>query len=181
MPGTALLIIDMQNALVSGAHREREVLRNIGAIAARARSAGTPIVYVQHDHATFRPLMKGQPGWRIHPDLAPHAEDIVIEKEASDAFAGTPLEALLRELNVETVMIAGMQTEFCVDATARSALSRDFDVVLLSDCHTTGDAALSAEEIIKHHNATLPLLAHPSRTIRAVASDAVSADDLEDS
>ena len=97
-----------------------------------------------------------------------------MEKEASDAFYKTRLAKLLRELGVKTVMLAGMQTEYCVDATARSALSHEFDVVLLSDCHTTGDSTLAAEQIIDHHNALLPNVVHPSATLRAIASTEVA-------
>ena len=63
-----------------------------------------------------------------------------------------------------------MQTEFCVDTTVRAASSRGFDVVLVADGHTTGDTALSAAQIIAHHNATLANLAqvgHPVRVLTA--------------
>lgn len=163
----ALLIIDMQTSLVTGAHRAREVTGRIAALAERMRAADRAVIYIQHNHASFAPMMKGAPGWNIHSDLTPQPGDIVLEKEASDAFDQTALESTLRRLNVDTVLITGMQTEYCVDTTARSALVRGFDVILVSDCHTTGDATLSAQQIIEHHNATLPNVVHPTRTITA--------------
>lgn len=170
MPKTALLIIDMQEALVVGAYRAADVLERVAALADRARAAGVPVVYVQHNHATFSALMKGARGWRIHPIIAPRAGDRTLEKTASDAFYATGLESLLRSLEVDTIAIAGMMTEYCVDATARSALSHDFDVLLLSDCHTTGDSTLPAEQIVAHHNAVLPNVVHPGRRVRLAAS-----------
>jgi len=167
---TALLVVDMQEALVAGAFDEQDVLARIDAVIGRARVQGVPVIYVQHNHATFTPMMKGSPGWRIHARIAPQSGDAIIEKEASDAFYATNLESTLRFLNVETLVVAGMMTEYCVDTTARSALSHDFDVVLLSDGHTTGNGASSAAQIIAHHNAVLPNVVHPTRRIRLVPS-----------
>jgi nicotinamidase-related amidase len=89
----------------------------------------------------------------------------VIEKTASDALYDTRLQATLQASGVDTLMICGMQAEYCVDATCRSALSHGFDVVLLSVCHTTGDSTLTAAQVIQHHNALLANLAHPDHRI----------------
>jgi nicotinamidase-related amidase len=118
-------------------------------------------------------MMRGAPGCRIHPDIEPKAGDHVLEKKASDAFYETGLKELLHGLNVRTIVLAGMQTEFCVDATVRSALSHEFDVVLLSDCHTTGDSTLPAEQIIAHHNSLLPRVVHPKASVRTVSSSGI--------
>lgn len=172
--GAALIVIDMQTALVTGAFREQEVLQRLGLLAGRCRSAKVPVVFIQHNHASFEPLMKGRPGWQIHSALAPEPGDLVVEKEASDAFYGTELGPILRRLGVDIVMLTGMQTEYCVDATARSALSHEFNVLLISDCHTTGDSALTAEQIVMHHNTTLPNVVHPSAVLRALPSAEVT-------
>ena len=170
----ALIIIDMQTALVKGAFREQAVLEGVGRLADRCRAAKVPVIYIQHNHASFEPMMKGQPGWTLHPAIAPEPGDLVIEKQASDAFYATELGETLRQLGVDTVMLTGMQTEYCVDTTARSALSHEFNVMLISDCHTTGNATLTAEQIIAHHNATLPNVVHPSVAICALRSSEVT-------
>jgi nicotinamidase-related amidase len=169
----ALLVIDMQEALVGGAYDERNVLERISAFAERMVAAELPVIFVQHNHSSFQPMMKGEPGWMIHRDLKVFAGEPAVEKRASDAFYGTELEATLREMAVDTLLIAGMQTEFCVDATCRSALSHGFDVVLLSDCHTTGDSGLSARQVIDHHNSLLAMLAHPDHHIVVMAASEV--------
>ena len=63
------------------------------------------------------------------------------------------------------LVVTGMQTEFCVDTTCRRAISLGLNVTLVSDAHTTIDAAFPAEQIIRHHNTVLPRLAHPSHHI----------------
>ena len=115
-------------------------------------------------------MMRGAPGWQIHPDLQKRDSDYVIEKQASDAFYQTALLAQLEKLNVSTVIITGMQSEYCVDATCRAALSNNLDVELAEDGHTTGTSHLTAEEIIIHHNTILKNLAHPSSTLTLVNS-----------
>ncbi len=163
---TALLVIDMQNALVEIAHQEREVLERIGGLLERARAAGTPVIYLQHDHARYAPLMPGADGWQIHEAIAPRRQELVIRKRASDSFYETPLDGQLRARGVRHLVVTGMATEHCVDATSRSALSHGYDVTLVGDAHTTtANGLLSAEQIIAHHNATLEDLAHPDHAI----------------
>jgi len=167
---TAILVIDMQAALLEGAFQASAVIDNAAGLIDRARYAGIPVIYVQHNHASFAPMMKGNPGWQIHELLKPLPSERVIEKEASDAFYGTGLAEALRNGNITELVICGMMTEYCVDATARAALSNGFDVILAGDAHTTGDSRLKASEIIAHHNAVLPNVVHPTRRIRVVCS-----------
>ncbi|MDH3642714.1 MAG: isochorismatase family protein, partial [Gammaproteobacteria bacterium] len=140
---SAVLVIDMQIGLITGAHHETEVLAAVNLVVGQAREAGVPVIFIQHNHSSFAPLMKNGAGWHIHPDLIRGPDDRAIEKEASDSFYKTGLEPLLESLGASTVVITGMQTEYCVDATCRSALSKDIDVILVADGHTTGPSELS--------------------------------------
>jgi nicotinamidase-related amidase len=171
---TALLIIDLQVALVAGAYLEGETLRRVAALLRQARATGTPIVFIQHDHAHYAPMKPGTDGWQFHPAVAPLAGELVINKRASDAFYGTPLRHELTARGIRHLIVTGMQSEFCVDATCRRALSEGFDVTLIADGHTTGDTdLLSAAQIIAHHNRTLGQLAHPDHTISVLPSAAI--------
>ncbi len=171
---TALLVIDAQVALMDGAWREDQVLATIADLQARARQANAPVIFLQHNHSRFAPMMKGAVGWAIHPKVAPRPDEMVIEKTASDSFLDTSLEKELHRLGVSHLVVTGAQTEFCIDATCRSALSRGFEVALVADAHTTGDAVISAETTIRHHNYALANLAHPRRSISVIASSQTS-------
>jgi nicotinamidase-related amidase len=173
MTDTALLIIDVQVAIVTGAYREAEVLAAISDMADRARAAGAPVIYLQHGEDGYEPMKKGAAGWAIHPEVAPLDGDIVIDKTASDGFYRTGLVDQVERLGVRRLVICGLQTEFCVDATARAAISNGFDVVLASDAHTTGDAVTPAETTVRHHNYTLGHLAHPDHRILVRKSDQI--------
>jgi nicotinamidase-related amidase len=170
MTRTALLVVDVQSALIASADRGADVLFAIHRLVARARTAGTPVIYLQHCHATYQPMMKGAVGWHIHGDVAPKPGELVIEKTASDGFYRTALQTELDRLAVERLVVCGLQTEFCVDATCRAALSRGFNVVLAADGHSTTDAVAPASLVVQHHNYALANLAHPNRRIEVIPS-----------
>ena len=173
MADTALLVIDMQEALIDGAWQIDRVVSNVSALLDRAHRARVPVVYMQHCHAAYTDMMRGSPGWAIHAPIAPSRGDHVLEKTASDSFYRTELDALLKRLGVKRVVVTGMQSEYCVDATCRAALSHGFDVTLVADGHTTGRSHLSAETVIDHHNRVLGFLAHPDRTLTATPAEKV--------
>ena len=166
---TAVLVIDMQIALVDMAHNARAVLGCVGDLLRRARLAGVPVIHLQHHHASYAPLMAGAPTWHIHPEVAPVDGEVVIGKTASDSFHGTSLQDELRRRAVKHLVVTGMQTEYCVDTTVRRALSLGFDVTLVADGHTTRDALLPAADVIRHHNSVLSSLAHPDHHVTVVA------------
>lgn len=167
--GTALLVIDVQVAMIDDEtppYRRDEVLGNIRAVIDKARAARTPVIYVQHEHATYEPMKRDSPGWQIHPAIAPVPGERIIHKKASDSFYGTPLRSELDALGITDLVVTGMQTEQCVDTTCRRAISLDYDVTLVADGHTTWDTDdLSAEQLIAHTNALLANLAHPTHEI----------------
>ncbi|HEY1414621.1 MAG TPA: cysteine hydrolase family protein [Caulobacteraceae bacterium] len=165
MPKTALLIIDVQNAVVAGAWRLDETLAVIADLAARARTAGTPVLYLQHTDPAEAALNHGAEGWAIHPAVTPAPGEPVIEKTASDGFYATSLKAELDRRDISRLVICGAQTEFCVDATTRASLSAGYDVTLVADGHTTGDGVLHAQNTIAHHNQALGWLAHPDHKV----------------
>jgi nicotinamidase-related amidase len=101
-------------------------------------------------------LEQGTAGWELHRAVAPIEGEPIIDKRHSSAFQDTILHDRLRRSEVDRVVIAGMQTEYCVDSACRAAAALDYQVVLVSDAHTTFDTSvLSAVQIIAHHNLTL--------------------------
>jgi nicotinamidase-related amidase len=158
---TALLLIDVQRGLIEGFEADwAGVLDTIRAVLIRARAAEVSIVFVQHDGRAGHPLQVGSDGWLIHPSITPLAGEVIVHKRWSDAFAETDLGVQLESLGIRHLVITGAQTEYCVDATVRRAASSGYDVTLVADGHTTSSSRLlSREQIIAHHNRTLPGLA----------------------
>ncbi|SDI50563.1 cysteine hydrolase family protein [Pseudomonas panipatensis] len=164
---TALLIIDVQQALCAGdqaAHDIDKVVQRINALSARARAVGVPVVLVQHEEPSgdFR---LDSPGWQLAEGLAVAPEDLRLRKATPDSFLGTGLDEWLRAHGVTALVICGLQTDFCVDTSVRRALAEGYDVVLVADAHSTLDnAVLPAAQIIAHHNAIFTSMSSfPSR------------------
>ena len=155
---SGLLIIDVQVGIIEGFHAYRgsEVLEQIHKLLSKARASNVPIIYIQHDGEAGHPLEAGTKGWQIHPVIKPHEEDLIIRKRASDSFFETTLQRELEARRVKHLIVTGCMTEYCVDTTARRAISMGYDVSLVSDAHTTIDnKLLTAAQIIAHHNALL--------------------------
>lgn len=174
---TALVVIDVQNAMVEAAHRGDELLGNIGHLLEKARTTETPVIFMQHDDDEYEPMKPGEPGWQIHESMSPRNGEPVIRKRFSDSFYETSLEEELRSRGVDRLIIAGMSTEYCVDATCRGAVEKGYSVTLAGDSHTTesdevremmGHNFISAEQIIAHHNYLLGGI-HNARPDREIA------------
>ncbi|MFT4075578.1 MAG: isochorismatase family protein [Asticcacaulis sp.] len=160
---TALLIIDVQNAILDGKSTpEREsstrraldaTVQRLAAVQARARQASVPVILIQHDGEMGHRLERGTDGWDLRPEIAPQDGDLVVHKRFSDSFFETRLHAQLVRLGIEHLAIGGCMTQFCVDTTVRRAVSMGYNVTLLSDGHTTADAnGLGFDQIVTHHN-----------------------------
>jgi nicotinamidase-related amidase len=152
------VVIDVQVGIIDGfqAYRGQEVLGQINKLLDKARAANVPIIFIQHDGEAAHPLEAGTEGWQIHPEIKPHEEDLIIRKRASDSFFETTLQRELEARGVKHLIVTGCMTEYCVDTTARRAISMGYDVTLVSDAHTTIDnKLLTAVQIIAHHNALL--------------------------
>lgn len=169
---TALLVIDVQVGLLTGAHAEVATLAAINRCISGVRRQQGKIFFIQHCHTSFEPLKRGAPGWQLHPQLDQVVTDTVLDKTASDAFYATDLHTQLQNAGIQQVIVCGLQTEYCVDTTCRAAISLGYQTCLLSDGHTTGDAQLSAAQIIEHHNIVLSQLAHPNGSATLLASSA---------
>lgn len=156
----ALLVVDMQSGLFDAPElpfeRER-ILANINALIEAARAIGAPVFAARHTGPAGSPLAPDGPMTQLVAGLdVDPARDHVFTKTRPDCFAGTHLAQALERLGVNSLVVAGMKTQYCVDTTCRSAAGRGFSVVLAADAHTCTDTpALGASQIIAHHNATL--------------------------
>src|SRR5215831_16141113 len=96
-PNTALLVIDVQNGAVAGAHERDAVVANIAGLVDRARAEDVPVVWVQHNDAG---LVRGTDDWQLVPELIPGEDEPLVEKTYGDSFEDTNLESVLSDLAV---------------------------------------------------------------------------------
>ncbi|MCW2995960.1 MAG: Isochorismatase [Conexibacter sp.] len=148
-----LLIIDIQrDYFPGGAHplvEPEAAAANAGRLLEAFRDSGEPIVHVQHvwdaPEATF--MRPGTDGVEIHPDVAPEGDETVLRKAAPNSFVGTALERELRGHGVEEIVVAGMMSSMCVDATVRAAVDLGFEVTVAHDACAAPDLEFAGETI----------------------------------
>jgi nicotinamidase-related amidase len=142
-------------------------------LAAQARAAGVPVILIQHEEDAG-PMRHGTAGWQLCERLVLRPEDVRVRKTACDSFYRTELQTLLQTRGVDTLVVCGLQSEFCVDSTVRGALALGYPVVLVSDAHSTLDnGVLTAAQISAHHNTTLANLGSYGPAVTATAAAAV--------
>ena len=151
---TALLVVDVQNRAVElGPYRGDEVLENIRALVDACRGAGVDVIYVQHDEPIGTEGEPGSVGWEIHASVRPQPGERIFRKEHNSAFRGTDLQHHLEERAVATLIVVGIQTEYCVDTTVRVAFEKGFEVIIPECTNTTYDnGEVSAAQIYELHN-----------------------------
>ena len=168
-PNTALLVVDVQNGVVAGAHERDTVVANVGSLVEKARHERVPVVWVQHSDEH---LERGSDDWQIVPELTPGDAEPLVEKSYADAFEDTTLETVLSGLGVGRLVVAGAQTDECIRSTLHGAVVRGYDATLVSDAHTTEDqtawGAPPPDQVIAHTNLYWTNHAAPGRTAGTV-------------
>ncbi len=158
MSDTALVLIDIQNDYFPGGRMALEGSPEAAAKAATAlaafRARGLPILHVRH--LSVRPgaafFLPGSEGAEIHASVRPLPGEPVIEKNFPNSFRGTDLQARLERAGARHLVVAGMMTHMCVDASVRQANDYGFRVTLLADgCATRaqkfGDETVPARQV----------------------------------
>lgn len=168
MSATALVVIDLQRAAFDGVRcppvdSASELIRNACTLVDAARTGGHPVVFVQHCEGAGEPFEEGTEQWQLHASLVPAPGELVVRKRASSSFEHTGLDARLKALQVDALVLCGLQSEHCVSNTARAALDLGYDVHVAADAHgtwpwagrTAPDIREEANEALAHVGAML--------------------------
>lgn len=173
----AVLVIDVQQGLCEGEGAVFDcagTIARINCVTRKARAASVPVIFIQHESDAGY-LERDTAAWQLADGLEVEEADLKIGKTTPDSFLRTELEATLKELDVDRLVVCGMHTEFCVDTTTRRALALGLPVVLVSDAHTSaGNTAISAPQVIAHHNATLINISSFGPRVQGLTSEQVA-------
>ena len=135
-----LIVIDMQKALMDDELYNRDgLLKNVASIIAAARENGVEVIYVQHDAGPGTGFSVGDEAFEIADEVAPQAGEKVFVKTINSCFGNKDFTAYLEAAKDDTLMIVGLQTNFCIDATVKSAFERGYDVIVPEGAHSTFD------------------------------------------
>jgi nicotinamidase-related amidase len=152
----ALLVMDVQNAIVARIADDKELLSRLARAVDGARRAGVPVIYVRvafregypevsSANKSFVALTErggmgdNDEATQIHPSVAPQPSDAVVVKKRVSAFAGSDLAVLLRGRRIDTLVLAGIATSGVVLSTLREAADLDFGLVVLADACADAD------------------------------------------
>jgi nicotinamidase-related amidase len=174
---TALVLIDLQNDYFEyGANplvNAHIAIQNAELVLNTFRQKGLPVVHIQHiatkPTATF--FLPNTPGCDIHPAVTPLATETVIIKHYPNSFRDTHLLAHFNSLGVTHLVICGMMTHMCVDATVRAACDLGFSITLAADACATKDLAFNGITVpaLQVHHSFLAALNQTYATLETTA------------
>ena len=167
--GTALVVIDVQNGVVTGSHERDTVVSTIRTLVDRARDEDVPVVWVAHSDED---MPTDSEAWQYVPELVRTDTEPLVHKRHGDSFEGTDLEGVLAAAGVGRLVVAGAQTDACIRSTIHGAFARGYDVTLVGDAHTTEDltrwGAAPPAAVIAHTNLYWSHQTAPGRTAAVV-------------
>jgi len=154
MKNVALLVVDVQNALVLSEPFEIEkVIGNIKRLIKICRENNVEVIYVQHYDKEDGELEPNSEGWKIYEEISPNADEKIISKQYNSAFKETALKSYLDDKGIDQLIITGMQTEYCIDATCKVAFEYGYKLIIPEKTNTTfNNGNMSAKELYEYYN-----------------------------
>ena len=154
MPNNALLIIDVQRGAFDGVlhtpiNQPDALIDSSQRLLHAARSGGVPVLFIQHCEGPGELFTVGTPQWALHEALVLQPGEAVVHKRASSAFEDTDLAQVLADMKADSLLLCGLQSEFCVSNTAKSALTSGFKVTIAQDGHSTWPSGERSADAIK--------------------------------
>ncbi|HRD59714.1 MAG TPA: isochorismatase family protein [Nocardioides sp.] len=165
----ALVVVDVQVGVVEGAWEADRVVGNVTRAVDRARAAGVPVVWVQHEDDE---LVRDTPVWQWVPELIPAEGEARVFKRFNSSFERTTLDDELARLDVSHLALAGAATNWCIRATAYAALERGYDLTLVGDAHTT--VGEHAAEVVDDLNTVMRWVSYAEVTNTTASAEEIN-------
>ena len=158
MSTKALLVVDMQRGIFEDKNfvleNQDQLFQVVNKTIEKAREKSIPVIFVQHTEK--QGLVEFTYDWQLDLRLNREKDDFVFSKHHSDAFWDTELKSFCDKHGIKELIVCGVQTEYCIDTSVRSAHRLGYEVSLIADGHSSvNNGILSVDQIIKHHNETL--------------------------
>ena len=149
-----LLAIDLQRGLlVEDLYNYEGFVANMKKLLAEARERGVEVIYVRHDAGAGSGMSEGDWDFEFYDELAPLPGEKVFVKKVNSCFSNKELCKYLEDKGEETVIIAGLQTNYCIDASIKSAFDRDYGVIVPEGCNSTFDNDyMDGETTVRYYN-----------------------------
>ncbi|MBR4578796.1 MAG: cysteine hydrolase [Oscillospiraceae bacterium] len=149
-----LLVIDMQKGLVDDDLYAFDLFMDRTAqLVAAARKNKVEVIFVQHDAGSGSGMSAGDEAFEIIDELRPEADEKVFVKTINSCFGNRDFKAYLEQQEDKRLMIIGLQTNYCIDATVKSAFERGFEVIIPEGTNSTFDNDyMTGETTYRYYN-----------------------------
>lgn len=149
-----LIVVDIQKGITDARlYNFDSFIKNVTKIIDAARKNNVEVIYVQHDDGPGTGFSIGDKDFEIADQVAPMDGEKVFIKEINSFFGNKELTEYLEKGDDKEVMIIGLQTNFCIDASVKSAFERGFRVVIPERTNSTFDNDyMNAETTYRYYN-----------------------------
>lgn len=149
-----LLVIDTQKLITNKKLYQFDLfVSNIKNLIYTARKNNIEVIYVRHDDGCFTKLTKGTAEYEIYDEFKPIDNEKIFDKNVNSPFKETGLLAYLKEKDIKKLIITGLQTDFCIDATIKCAFEHGFQVIVPEFTNSTIDNQfLSGKASYEYYN-----------------------------
>lgn len=149
-----LLVVDTQKLITNDKLYQFTLFENcVKKLIQQARCKGIEVIFVRHDDGEGSKLTKGTEGFEIYDGFQPINDELVFDKTVNSSFNGTGLSEYLKEKDENTIMIVGLQTDYCIDATIKCGFEHGFKMIVPENTNSTFDNEfMSAEMTYKYYN-----------------------------
>ena len=154
MTNIALLVVDVQNALVlAEPFAVKEIISNIKSLIKACRENNVDVIYIQHNDEIGGKFEPNLDEWKIYEEVSPSINEKVISKNYNSAFKETGLKEYLDNKGISQLIITGMQTEYCIDTTCKVAFEYGFKLIIPEKTNTTfNNGNILAKDLYEHYN-----------------------------
>lgn len=149
-----LLIVDTQKLIVNEKLYEFDrFVSNVKELINKARTNRIEVIYVRHDDGPDSELTKGNIGFEIYEEFKPINGERIFDKNVNSAFKGTGLLEYLINKGEKDIIIAGLQTDYCIDATIKCGFEHGFNIIVPAYANTTvNNKFMSSEQSYRYYN-----------------------------
>ena len=149
-----LLVVDTQKAIINDKLYQFDLFKSrVIELIKTARNNKIEVIFVRHDDGIGNELTRGNDGFEIYDGFQPLNGEIIFDKNVNSAFKGTGLLEYLRQKEEKTIIIVGLQTDYCIDATIKSGFEHDFKMIVPANANSTVDNQyMTAEQSYYYYN-----------------------------
>lgn len=154
MAKSALLVVDVQTGMINeSTYQKDRFVAALQRLLGTARERGVPVIYIRHCDSAGGELEAGSDSWQIFEAIAPRDGEKIFDKRFNSAFRQTGLREYLNEAGIESLVLAGMMTEYCLDATCKVAFEYGYSLRTAPEINTTlGHGDVPPEEVHRYYN-----------------------------